>query len=143
VAIAAGTERPAANLLLDAFEDDDVRVGSDPDREDEARDPGQRHRDRDQLDEREEVDRVDDERADSNEAEHAVEASRKTATTTKPGDARDQALIQRLLAERRRDLRGGDISKLDRQRARLQQVRQSLARLDRGSRRRCASPGRR
>ena len=35
--------------------------------------PGQRQRDRDQLDQREEVDRVDDQRADGDHAEHAVE----------------------------------------------------------------------
>ena len=47
---------PGADLLLDALEDHDVRVGGDADRQDQAGDPGQRQRDRDQLDQRVEVD---------------------------------------------------------------------------------------
>ena len=59
---AGGHRSAVAYLLLDAFEDDDVRVRRDADREDQARDARQRQRDRDQLDQREEVDAVDDQR---------------------------------------------------------------------------------
>ena len=57
--------------------------------------------------------------------------SRNSATIDEADDARDQALVQRLLAERRRDLRLRDQLELDRQRAGLQQVREVLGRLDR------------
>ena len=56
---ARGHGSARADLLLDAFEDDDVRVGRDADRQDQARDARQRQRDRDELDQREEVERVD------------------------------------------------------------------------------------
>ena len=74
-----------ADLLLDAFEDDDVRVGRDADRQDQARDARQRQRDRDELDQREEVDRVDDqrERPRSRRA-RGRRSSRKSATIAKP-----------------------------------------------------------
>ena len=56
-----GRDRPpGARLLLYSLEDDDVRVGRDAQREDQARDARQRERDRDQLDQREQEDRVDD-----------------------------------------------------------------------------------
>ena len=49
-------DRPAgAYLLLDAFEDDDVGVRGDADRQDQAGDARERQRDRDQLDQRVEV----------------------------------------------------------------------------------------
>ena len=122
-AMPAATDLPAADLLLDAFEDDDVRVGRDADREDQARDARQRQRDRDELDQREQVDRVDDQRADRDHAEHAVEDEQEQRDDREADDARDQALVQRLLAERRRDLRLRDQLELDRQRAGLEQVR--------------------
>ena len=54
--MAGGHGSAGAHLLLDALEDDDVGVGRHADREDQARDARQRQRDRDQLDQREEVD---------------------------------------------------------------------------------------
>ena len=128
---ARGHRSAAADLLLDAFEDDDVRVGRDADRQDQARDARQRQRDRDQLDQREEVERVDAQRADRDHAEDAVEDEQEQRDDREADDAGDQALVQRLLAERRRDLRRGDQLQLDRQRAGLQQVREVLGRLDR------------
>ena len=44
----------------------------------------------------------------------------------KPGQARDQALVQRLFAERRRDLRARDQAELDRQRTGLELVGEFL-----------------
>ena len=115
---------PAADLLLDALEDHDVRVGRDPDREDQAGDPRQRQRDRDQLDQREVVDPVDDQPADRDRAEHAVEDQQEQAHHGEAEQTRDQALAERLFAERRRHLRLGDQVQLDRQRAGLQLVRE-------------------
>src|SRR5205823_14446804 len=47
-----GRDRPAlARLLLYSLEDDDVRVGGDAQRQDEAGDAREREGDRDQLDE--------------------------------------------------------------------------------------------
>ena len=51
---------PGAHLLLDPLEDDDVRVGGDADRQHQAGDTRQRHRDRQQLDQREVEERVDE-----------------------------------------------------------------------------------
>ena len=48
----------AADLLLDAFEDDDVGVGGHADRQDQTRDAREGQRDRDQLDQRVEVQAV-------------------------------------------------------------------------------------
>ena len=63
-----------AHLLLDAFEDHDVRVGRHPEREDQARDPRQRQHDRDQLDDRVEVEaRRWPCATDGDHAQHAVE----------------------------------------------------------------------
>ena len=75
--VAGGDRRrdraPGARLLLDSLEDDDVGVGRHAEREDHAGDARQRQRDRDQLDQREEQDRVDEERDAGDHAEHAVE----------------------------------------------------------------------
>ena len=122
---------PGADLLLDAFEDDDVRVGRDADREDQARDARQRQRDRDELDQREEEDRVDGQRADRDEAQHAVEDEQEEGDDGEARDAGDEALVERLLAERGRDLRGRDQLEPDRQRAGLEEVGQPLGGLDR------------
>ena len=64
---------PGPHLLLDPLEDDDVRVGRDADRQDQAGDPRQRQRDRDQLDQGEEEDRVDEQPEPGDHAEEAVE----------------------------------------------------------------------
>ncbi len=80
----AGDDRSSpSDLLLDALEDHDVGVGRDSDREDQAGDARQRHRDRDQLDQREEIDAVDDQAADGDHAEHAVEEA--AGRCTRPG----------------------------------------------------------
>ena len=90
--------------------------------------PGQRQRDRDQLDQREEVDRVDDQRQRRDQAQHAVEGEQEEHDDREAGEAGDQALVQRLLAERGRHLRLGDQLELDRQRAGLEQVARGPAR---------------
>ena len=126
----AGDDRaPAADLLLDALEDHDVRVGRDADREDQAGDPRQRQRDRDQLDQREEVDPVDDQPADRDHAEHAVEEQQEQAHDQRsPTRPATRPWLSAGFAERRRDLRVGDQFQLDRQRAGLQLVGEVPAR---------------
>ena len=97
------------------------------------------------LIEREHEQRVDAEGADRDDAEDAVEGEQEQRDEEQAGDARDQALVERLLAERRRDLARRDEVELQRQRAGLQQVREVLRGLDReaagdlraGARRRC------
>jgi hypothetical protein len=127
VTIAGGDRSPGSDLLFHAFEDDDVRVRRDAEREDQARDARQGHRDRDQLDQREEVQRVDAERDRRDHAEHAVEDDQEERDDDEAGDARLQALIERLLAERGRDLRARDERELQRQRADLEDLRESWA----------------
>ena len=120
-----------ADLLLDAFEDDDVRVSRDADREDQAGDARQRQRDRDELDQRVEVDPVDDQADGRDHAEHAVERDQEHDDDQQADETGDQALVERLLAERRRHLGLGDQLEVDRQRAEPQLGREVLRGLDR------------
>ena len=84
-----------------------------------------------ELDQREEVDAVDRQRGDRDEAEDAVEDQQEQRDDDEARDARDEALVERLLAERRGHLRARDELQLDRQRAGLQNVRELLRGLDR------------
>ncbi len=113
-------------LVLEAFEDDDVGVGGDRDREDQAGDARQRHHDRDDLDDREEEDRVREQADHRDQAEHAVEEQQEDRDDEEARDARDQPLVEGLLTERRRDLLLGDDRQLERQRAGLEQVGERL-----------------
>ncbi len=117
---------PRADLLLDALEDHDVRVRRDADREDQPGDAGQRQRDRDRLDQREVVDAVDRDARDGDHPQHAVEGQQEEAHDQEAREHRQQALVERLFAERGGDLRLGDQFQLDRQRARLQLVGEVL-----------------
>ena len=128
---AGGDRSAAADLLLDALEDHDVRVGGHPQRQDQAGDAGQREDDRDRLDQREEVDAVDRQRDDGDDAEDAVEDQQEQRDDDEARDARGEALVERLAAERRGHLRARDELELDRQRAGLQDVRELLRGLDR------------
>ena len=122
----------AADLLLDALEDHDVRVRRDADREDQAGDARQRQRDRDQLDQREEVDAVD--RPGRRPRSGRGCGRRRRGTGRRRGSRRgsgDQALVERLFAERRRDLRAGDQVEPDRQGARLELFGEFLRGADR------------
>ena len=113
---------PGPRLLLYSLEDDDVGVGRHPDRQDQPGDPRQGQRDRDQLDQGEEEEPVDD------QPEHGDQpragGSRGAGTGPRPArpiDARLEPLVERLLAERRRDGALADQRELDRQRADLQE----------------------
>src|SRR3712207_2131838 len=67
----------------------------------------------------------------SDHAEDPVEEQQEDRDDDEAGRARDDALVERLLTERRGDLRLRDQLELDRQRAGLQEVRQLLGGLDR------------
>ena len=99
-------------------------------REDQARDARQRERDRDQLDEREQEHRVDHQPERRHQAEHPVEDSRKSSVSIETDGAGDQALVERLLAERRGDLGLRDQLEVDRQRADAQVLRQVVGLLE-------------
>ena len=119
------------DFLLDAFEDNDVRVGGDADRQDQSRNPGERQGDRDQLDEREKEDRVNAEGEDRDRAQHAIEGEQEDRDEQQPGKAGQEALVEGLAPERRRYRGCRDQLKLDRQCAGLEQVGQLLRALDR------------
>ena len=65
------------------------------------------------------------------DAQHAVVDDQEERDDDEARDARLQALIERLLAERGRDLRARDLVELQRQRADLEDLRQVLRGLDR------------
>ncbi len=109
VALGDRREHRAArpDLLLYSLEDDDVGVGGDADRQDQARDSRQRQRDRDQLDQGEEEDRVDEQPEPGDDAQEAVVGDQEQQDEREPGEPRLQPLVERLLAERRRDRGSG------------------------------------
>ena len=122
-----------AILLLHALEDDDVRVGGHPQRQDhpgEAR-QGQRHVE--DQDRRVEEGRVDAEPEHGDDAEHAVEDEQEDGDDDEAGDRRAPRLAQRVLTERRRDRRRLERRERDGQGAGLEHERQVL-RLLRGRR---------
>ena len=86
--------------------------------------PGQRERHAEQQDRAVHERRVDREAEHRDDAEEAVEASRKTATSIRPAIAALRACAQRVLAERRRDVGALDRHELDRQRAGLEHERE-------------------
>ena len=84
----AGHGSPGAHLLLYSLEDDDVRVGGDADRQDQARDPRQGQRDRDQFDQGEEDDPVGAQRQRRDQPEEAVEDEQEEDDQREADDAR-------------------------------------------------------
>ena len=120
-----------AHLFLYSLEDDDVGVRRHAEREDHARDARQRERDRDQLDHRIQQDRVDEESEGRHEAEYAVESEQEEQREREAHRAGDQALVERLLAERRGHLGLRDQLEVDRQGADAQVLRQVVGLLDR------------
>ena len=117
---------PGARLFLDAFEDDDVRVGGHPQRQHEAGEAreGQRHvEDEDRgVEER----GVDAEPEDGDDAEEAVEDEQEERHEEEADDRRLLGLVQRVLAERRRDRGLVERDELDRQGAGLEDEREVL-----------------
>ena len=127
----AGRDRSAnglarADLLLDPFEDHDVRVRRDADREDDPRDARERQRHVEEQDRAVEKDAVDAEPDNRDDAEEAVEDEQEDGDRDEAADAGDERLSQRVLTQRRRDLRALNLDELDRQRAGLEDERQVL-----------------
>ena len=125
---------PGAHFFLDAFEDDDVRVCGDADRQDQAREARQR-----QIDAREEQDRgVVEERVDAeadhgDEAEEAVEHEQEERDDDEADERRVPRLRERALAERRRDIGALDLLEAHRQRTGLEDQREVFRLLDRAA----------
>src|SRR5204863_3162017 len=119
-----------AHLFLYALEDHDVGVGGHSDREDQPRDPGQGEGDRDELDQRVEVEGVDAEGGHRDYAQDPVEDDQEQRHQPEADRAGDQPLVQGLAAQRGRYVRLRDQLQLDRQRADLEQVGQVLGALD-------------
>ena len=117
---------PARDLFLDAFEDDDVRVGGDADRQDQAGEARQRQRDAEEQDRGVHERGVDAEAEHRDEAEEAVEEEQEERDDDQAADRRDLRLLQRVLAERRRDVGALERDELDRQGAGLQHEREVL-----------------
>ena len=111
---------PGAHLFLDAFEHDDVRVGRDADREDQAGEARQRQRDVEEEDRRVVEEPVDREAEDRDEAEEAVEQQQEDRDDQEAGDRREDRLVERALAERRRDVGPLELLERVRQRAALE-----------------------
>ena len=127
-AFVAGGDRarhraPRPDLLLYSLEDDDVRVGGDADRQHQPGDPRQGQGDRDQFDQGEEDDRVGAERdrARSGRGSGSRGAGR-GSTSGEADEPRLEPVVERLAAERRRDLGLADQLEVDRQGADLQEV---------------------
>ena len=95
---------PGSHLFLDAFEHDDVRVGRDADREDQAGEARQRQRHVEEEDRRVVEERVDGEPEDRDEPEEAVQDEQEDRDQDQPRQRGEDRLVERALAERRRDL---------------------------------------
>ena len=117
---------PGPHFFLDPFEDDDVRVGRDADRQDQAGEARQRQRDVEEQDRRVEEGRVDAEADDRDDAEEAVEHEQEDGDDQQADQRGELRLLERVLAERGRDVGALDLLELDRQRAGLQDERQVL-----------------
>ena len=92
-----------AVLLLDAFEDDDVRVGGHPQRQDHAGEARQGQRDVEDQDRRVQEGGVDAEPDHGDDAEEAVEDEQEERDDEEAGDRGLPGLRERVLAERGRD----------------------------------------
>ena len=119
------------HLLLYSLEDDDVGVGRDADRQHQPRDPRQGQGDRDQFDQGEEDHPVGAQRDRGDQAEEAVVEEQEEDDQGEADDPGLDPVVERLRAERRRDLGLADQLQVDRQGADLQRRRQFLRLFDR------------
>ena len=88
---------PGAHFFLDAFEDDDVRVGRDADRQDQAGEARQRQRHVEEQDRRVVEERVDREADHRDEAEEAVEHEQEERDDDQADSAACHACVSELL----------------------------------------------
>ena len=130
-AMAARTDLSGAHLFLDAFEDDDVRVGRDPEGQHEAREARQRQRDVEDEDGRVEERGVDREAGDRDQTEEAVEDEQEDRDEDQTCDRRAPGLLERILAERCGDVGAIERLELDRQGTGLEHERDVLRLLQR------------
>ena len=122
---------PLSGLLLYSLKDDDVRVSSHPDGEHQPRHARKGQRDRDHLHQGVEEDRVDDQPQDGDGAEEAVVEEQEEGDEDQARQAGLEALVEGLLAQRRRDRALADQLQVDRKRADLQELRKVLRLLQR------------
>ena len=111
---------PGPHLFLDAFEDDDVRVGRDSDREDQAGEAGQRQRDVEDEDRRVHERDVDGEAGDGHDPEQPVEDDQEERDEEQADHRGRLRLLERVLAERGRDVSSLDLVEGDGERTGLQ-----------------------
>src|ERR671910_672513 len=122
-----GTHRlPGSRLLLDAFEDDDVRVGRDPDGEDHSREARQGQRDLEEHNDRVEEGRVQGEPENRDDAEEAVDEEQEDCDDREADQRGLDRLVERLLPERRRDAGEVDLLELVRERTAAEDEREIL-----------------
>ncbi len=115
---------PGSRLLLDSLEDDDVRVGGDSDRQDQAGEARQRQHDAEEQDRAVHQGRVDREADDRDDAEEAVEDQQEDRDDEQADDRGVPGLAERVLAERGRDVGARDGLELHGQRAGLEHERE-------------------
>ena len=122
---------PGTHLFLDPLEDDDVRVSGHAEGQYEAGEAGQRQCDVEEQDRGIEERRVDAEARDRDDPEEAVEDEEEDRDEDEPGEGGSLRLVQRVLPERRRDIRAIERLEVDRKRTRLQDERDALCLADR------------
>ncbi len=132
----AGVDRrahaaPGLHLLLDALEDEHVRVHAHPHREHEPRDARQRHRRAEVGHRAEQDDQVADQRDDRVDAGQPVEDEHEHRDQGETDRRRQHARVDRVLAERRPDRRLLHVGQRSRQRAGPEFQRQVLGLLHR------------
>ncbi len=121
---------PGSRLFLDALEDDDVRIGGHPQRQHEAGEAGERQGHVEDEDRGVEEGRVDPEPEHRDEAEETVEDEQEERDEEQADDRRLLRLVQRVLAEGRRDRGLVERDELDGQCAGLENEGQVLRLLD-------------
>ena len=115
-----------SHLFLDALEDDDVRVCRNSDREDQAGEARERERHAEDQERAVEEHAVDPKPDDRDDAEEAVEEEQEERDRKKAADAGDERLVERVLAEGRRDVLPLHLNELDGERAGLEDEREVL-----------------
>ena len=124
--IAARTPRSGLELLLDALEDQHVRVDADAHRQHEAGDAGQRHHRADVGHQAEQDDQVEEQGDDRVHARQLVVDEHEDDDQQQADERRDDAGADRIGAERRTDRPLLQVVHARRQRARPQDQRQVL-----------------
>ena len=120
-----------ARFLLDALEDDDVRVGGHPQCQHEPREAGQRQGDVEEEDRGVQECGVDAEAEHGDETEEAIKDEQEQRDQEQADDGRLLRLVERVLTQRGGDRRLVERDELDRQGSGLQHEREILRLADR------------